>query len=110
MQKRLRRLEKKERKRAKKNDASDDIDNCESVANSEVGLESRKEIENKEETSVVVKKIQATVIPPALRNRNKKMYRQWIWTFLVVIAVYILFCIGNSDVFIRITADWQILH
>ncbi|CAA0824389.1 Unknown protein [Striga hermonthica] len=108
--KRLRRLEKKERKRAKKNDAPDDIDNCEATANSEVGLESRKETGNKEETSVVAKKIQAPVIPPPLRNRNKKMYRQWMWTFLVVIAVYILFCLGNSDVFTRITADWQILH
>ncbi|GFQ04596.1 hypothetical protein PHJA_002603500 [Phtheirospermum japonicum] len=119
-EKRLRKKEKMKQKKkaavvaAAMDDVNYDISNSETAT----AQTSKDVVEiNADELTVVPKKAQksrqltkALSVPPALlRNRNKKSYRQLMWTGLISLFVYILFWLGNVDVFSKLSVvDWPI--
>ncbi|KAL6493320.1 hypothetical protein OROGR_033079 [Orobanche gracilis] len=100
---RLKRLKKKERRREKKKAAAmdaNDTDSCATVPNTKSTVEVSKNALNKEfSLQKPHAPTRTTSIYPPSRNRNKINYRQWMWTGLISFVVYILFWLGNLDVF-----------
>ncbi|KAK6160886.1 hypothetical protein DH2020_004267 [Rehmannia glutinosa] len=105
---REKRLRKKERKKAAATDVND-INNCEIAPSSESTVETSKDIEVKDVSSVTPKKSnkhwlftkqsKTKSIPPPLRNRNKKKLQQYMWVGITSAAIFVLFWLGNIGVF-----------
>ncbi|KAL6549202.1 hypothetical protein OROHE_009047 [Orobanche hederae] len=95
---RLKRQKKKERRREKKKaaamDANDTTNSCATVPNTKSTVEVSKNALNMEAPTRTT-----SIHHPPLRSRNKINYRQWMWTGLISFVVYILFWLGNLDVF-----------
>ncbi|KAI3465500.1 hypothetical protein Pfo_022163, partial [Paulownia fortunei] len=114
---REKRLRKKERKKAAATDVNDINNNCETAPSSESVVEISKDIEVKDMSSVIPKKPQkpwlftkqskTKSVPPPLRNRNKKIYWQWMWVGLISLVIFILFWLGNIGVFSNISLNWR---
>ncbi|KAL6509909.1 hypothetical protein OROGR_022397 [Orobanche gracilis] len=102
---RLKRLRKKERMREKKKAAvmdANDTNSRATVLNTKSTVEVSKNALNNEFSLRKPQASTRTASTPPLRNRNKINYRQWMWTGLISFVVYILFWLGNLDVFSKL--------
>ncbi|KAL7154442.1 hypothetical protein ABFS83_03G002700 [Erythranthe nasuta] len=107
--------EKRQRKKERKKAASDvnDIDTAPSSETASVisiDTEAKDTTTTTTSSSAVPKKAQKSwlfakqskaksVVPPALRNRNKKRLQQWMWVGATSLVILLLFWLGNIGVF-----------
>ncbi|KAL8058885.1 hypothetical protein ABFX02_03G051000 [Erythranthe guttata] len=107
--------EKRQRKKERKKAASDvnDIDTApssETASVISVDTEAKDTTTTTTSSSAVPKKAQKSwlfakqskaksVVPPALRNRNKKRLQQWMWVGVTSLVILLLFWLGNIGVF-----------
>ncbi|XP_012832809.1 PREDICTED: proton pump-interactor 1 isoform X2 [Erythranthe guttata] len=107
--------EKRQRKKERKKAASDvnDIDTAPSSETASVisiDTEAKDTTTTTTSSSAVPKKAQKSwlfakqskaksVVPPALRNRNKKRLQQWMWVGVTSLVILLLFWLGNIGVF-----------
>ncbi|KZV43086.1 microtubule-associated protein futsch [Dorcoceras hygrometricum] len=103
-------MRKKERKKAASastdvNDSSETGESTMDVVKEEIQLSDNSSCattKRTNKTSIASKQSKTKSLPPALRNRNKRKWQQWMWVSLTSVVVILVFWLGNMGFFANV--------